>query len=81
LPGWFASPSIYDTDITNEIVFVNFQRIHDFYKMEIDDIDYALALSSATGDDDDNILTEVIFASSATLVAQAAIVFAAFAAL
>lgn len=69
MPGWFASPSIYDTSITNEVNFVNFQRINDIYKLEIADTDTAWALSSATGDDDDNTSTDVIYASSATLVA------------
>ncbi len=73
--GWFAAPSIYDSSITSEVNFVNFQRINDVYKIEIDDTDTAWSLSSADSDDYED--TAVTFAGSITFGVSAVVSLAA----
>ena len=59
---------------------MNFQRIHDYYKIEIGDTDVAWTVSSLDTSDG-NVDTDVTFASSAVLAMQAGFVFAALATL
>jgi hypothetical protein len=50
--------------------FVNFQRINDFYKVELADTEVAWTLTSL--DDGDNEENAITWASSATLAVSAA---------
>jgi hypothetical protein len=43
-PSWFAAPSVYD-DTATTAYFVNFLRINDFYKEEIDGTEVAITTS------------------------------------
>jgi hypothetical protein len=72
LPGWFSAPTVYDTTITTKCSWMNFQRIHDYYKVEVADITTVWSVSSATGDDDDNTSTALTYAGSAALAYSAA---------
>jgi hypothetical protein len=78
LPSWFAAPSVYDTT-DDTAYFVNFQRINDYYKIEIADTETAIATSSL--DATVNLETDVTWAGSASLAVPAAIVLAALVAL
>jgi hypothetical protein len=80
IPGWFSAPTIYDDTITTLVKFNNFQRVNDYYKIELADTTTVWSVSSATGDDDDNTDTPVTYASSAALAIPAAIALAALSA-
>lgn len=77
IPGWFSAPTIYDTTITSLVKFNNFQRVNDYYKVEIADTTTVWSVSSVTGDSADNTSTALTYASSAALAVPAAIVLAA----
>ena len=70
-----SAPTIYDTSITTYANFNNFQRINDYYKIEIGDVVTAWAITEE--DLNGNVDTDVTFDSSAALAVPAAIILAA----
>jgi len=78
---WFGSPSYYDSSVTSYQNWVNFQRIKDYFKIEIADTDIAWVASGITADLNLNESTDITWASSTSVAASAAIIFATLATL
>lgn len=77
IPHWWAAPTLYTSTVTSYIQFNNFQRVNDYYKVEVGETDVAWVISSVAADVGASESTAVTFASSAALEITAAIVLAA----